>query len=231
MKLVMLPGMDGTGELFHAFANALDNRFETLIVEYPTDQLLSYAELEGVVTPRLPQHEPYTLIGESFSGPIAISIAAKRPRNLHAFILCSTFCRNPRPELGFLSKFVTAIPIQSLPISIIGRFLLGRHTTSERISSLKAVLRRVDAKVLRQRLQLILTVDVSDKLRSVRIPSIYFRGTEDLLIPKGAVALIHKNLPSLSVVCFEAPHFLLQTVPIEASSALVEFLDKTENAL
>src|SRR5487761_478318 len=49
LKLVLLPGMDGTGELFSDFAAALAGEFEIATVWYPTERCLSYSELEGFV--------------------------------------------------------------------------------------------------------------------------------------------------------------------------------------
>ncbi|UUZ51553.1 alpha/beta hydrolase [Massilia sp. B-10] len=46
---------------------------------------------------RLPPAEPYFLLGESFSGPVAIALAAERPPMLLGLILSCTFARNPLP--------------------------------------------------------------------------------------------------------------------------------------
>lgn len=39
-KLVLLPGMDGTGELFAGFVTALPDTFETTTIKYPSDNCL-----------------------------------------------------------------------------------------------------------------------------------------------------------------------------------------------
>ncbi|WP_222432862.1 alpha/beta fold hydrolase [Caenimonas sedimenti] len=98
MTLVLLPGMDGTGELFAPFIAAYGGA--TQVVRYPPTAVLNYAGLEEVARSALPRGEPFVLLGESFSGPIAISLAASRPPNLLGVILCCTFARNPRPFLG-----------------------------------------------------------------------------------------------------------------------------------
>ena len=45
MRLVLLPGLDGTGELFHPFLKALPSRLTSQVVSYPTEQCLTYKEL------------------------------------------------------------------------------------------------------------------------------------------------------------------------------------------
>jgi len=47
--LVLLPGMDGTGEMFAPFVSALGRSCNTLCVRYPGDVALGYAELEALV--------------------------------------------------------------------------------------------------------------------------------------------------------------------------------------
>ena len=94
-KLILLPGMDGTGELFGPFLNALRNRFNAQVIRYPTDLALGYQELSTFVRNALPVDEPYVFLAESFSGPIAIAIAAEAPPSSRGSILCCTFARNP----------------------------------------------------------------------------------------------------------------------------------------
>ena len=56
---------------------------------------LSYAELVELVQRRLQDEKEYVLVAESFSGPVAIEIAATLPANLKALVLCATFISNP----------------------------------------------------------------------------------------------------------------------------------------
>ena len=78
-KLVLLPGLDGTGKLFAEFLEALDLGSSAQVVPYPPDIPLGYDELETLVRAALPAHGPFIILGESFSGPLAIRIAARPP--------------------------------------------------------------------------------------------------------------------------------------------------------
>ena len=93
--IVLLPGMDGTGLLFGPLAEAIGGGLQTVTVSYPPDIPLSYRELLPLVRSALPREAPYLLIGESFSGPLALMLAAEGPPNLKALLLVSTFIRNP----------------------------------------------------------------------------------------------------------------------------------------
>ena len=56
--LVLLPGMDGTGDLFAPFVNAVENRFLVQVVRYPTDRVLDYEGLFALVRSGLPTDTP-----------------------------------------------------------------------------------------------------------------------------------------------------------------------------
>ena len=45
--LVLLPGMDGTGDLFAPLLSALSPALRTIVIRYPSDRPLGYAELEA----------------------------------------------------------------------------------------------------------------------------------------------------------------------------------------
>ena len=95
MKLVLLPGMDGTGILFEPFLESLPESISPIVVTYPCDMPLSYAELLQVIEAKLPSAEPFIVLGESFSGPLALRIAASCPPGLKGLVLSASFARNP----------------------------------------------------------------------------------------------------------------------------------------
>jgi pimeloyl-[acyl-carrier protein] methyl ester esterase len=76
VAIVLLPGMDGTGAMFAGFASSPEEEHRPIIVSYPEDQPLGYRDLEALARTFVPTNEPFILLGESFSGPIAISLAA-----------------------------------------------------------------------------------------------------------------------------------------------------------
>jgi hypothetical protein len=81
-KLILLPGMDGTGELFKYLQEALLDEFDVKVVRYPTDRNLSYSQLMRFVDSAAPVSEPYVLVAESFSTPLAILYARVKSTKL-----------------------------------------------------------------------------------------------------------------------------------------------------
>jgi pimeloyl-ACP methyl ester carboxylesterase len=97
LALVLLPGLDGTGTLFQPLLAHLSANLHPIVVAYPTDVPLGYDELLPLVVKALPASAPFVLLGESFSGPLALTVAALSPSRLQGVILCASFIRNPLP--------------------------------------------------------------------------------------------------------------------------------------
>src|SRR6185369_5547099 len=118
--LVLLPGMDGTGEMFAPLLGQQMSGIEPTVVRYP-DRAATYAQHEAVVRCELPRDRPYVLLGESFSGPVAVAIAAEQPRGLVGIVLCASFLTSPHRLL----RPLRALTPLANPKLVPG--LLGRH--------------------------------------------------------------------------------------------------------
>ncbi len=80
MILALLPGMDGTGTMFSILSRVLPPRFEPRVIDYPARETLSYDALLARIEARLPTDQPYAVVAESFSEPLAIRLAAAKPK-------------------------------------------------------------------------------------------------------------------------------------------------------
>ncbi|MBR7800110.1 alpha/beta fold hydrolase [Undibacterium fentianense] len=229
--LVLLPGMDGTGDLFAPFLEALGDQFKTQVVRYPTDQELGYDELLALTRRFLPIDEPYIVLGESFSGHIAISLAAEAPPLLRGLILCCTFVRNPRPALEPLKSLLPFVPLHWSPSAALGWALLGSFGSIALRAAIAGAVRRVAPKVLRARLRSVASVDVSAMLATVKVPCLYLRASRDRMVPASASVHIQDVLPLVSVVQINAPHCLLQAEPAQAARVVSSFVSEVQGAL
>jgi pimeloyl-ACP methyl ester carboxylesterase len=217
--IVLLPGMDGTGLLFDAFKASLGPDFEVVVVCYPTEKALGYADLERIALKALPTDRPFHLLGESFSGPIAISLAATNPPGLRGLMLCCSFVRNPRPLLGSL-PLIRRLPLKVAPSWLSSRLLMGRHSTPALRAAFDRAIAMVSPSALQARMRSVIGVDVSEKLKRLKMPILYFRGTEDRVVPHTAGKLVQQLAPHSNIVDLPAPHCLLQTMPDEAAAAV-----------
>jgi pimeloyl-ACP methyl ester carboxylesterase len=214
VTLVILPGMDGTGTLHDGVVAALGRDFQTTVAAYPSERALGYPELEAIVRALLPQDRPYMLLGESFSGPIAISIAASGPPGLIGIVLACSFARNPRPALAALRPF----------LGLLSACLLGQFTTAKLRAALKEALATVSAPALRARARAILDIEVTPLLPRIAVPVLYLRGTADRVVPSACSEAILRGVPNARIVDIDGPHFLLQTAPQAAAAAIKNFV-------
>lgn len=223
--LILLPGLDGTGILFSQFKEAIGSSVETRVVAYPADQPLGYAELEALVREALPRDRPYMVLGESFSGPIAIRLGADPPACLAGVILCVTFAKNPYPLLGWAAPWAADFPaVTGLPTWLRAPFIWGTSATDrDRQESLLATT-AVDQAVLRHRIAAVLAVDETKSLACVRVPVLVLQASDDRVIPRAATEHILRTLPEAEHVEIRGPHMLLQIRAAECAGAVTGFM-------
>jgi pimeloyl-ACP methyl ester carboxylesterase len=222
IKLVLLPGMDGTGELFQPLLEALGPSQISIVVSYPEAKPLTYAELESFVRTHLPTG-PFVLLGESFSGPIAISIAASNPQGLQGVVLSCSFASSPRP-LAARASSLLSLPVPTPPVAVLAIALLGSFRTPKLRALLKNALKRVAPSVLRLRLAEALRVNVGEELKAIKVPLLYLQANSDWVVPETAWAEVSSALPGARVLAVSGPHLLLQSNPVASANAIQEFV-------
>src|ERR1700728_5055609 len=159
--LVLLPGLDGTGKLFSEFVKSLGSSVDSRIVAYPKDRALGYGELEALVLGALPRDRRFILLGESFSGPLAIRIAARSPAGLVALVLCATFAKNPFPWLGWARPLAAYLPLKSLPRWVRAPLMWGSADPQRAPAQMERAMAGVSPTVIRRRIAALLAADES----------------------------------------------------------------------
>ena len=221
MKIVLLPGLDGTGLLLSRFVEALSENYSTQVIRYPSNELLQYHELADLVLKQLP-HEDFILLAESFSGPIAYLVAQTKPKNLKSLIFVATFLAPPRKNLLKFSAWLPMPVLLSLPIPnfFIRNFLLGHDIDELTIKLFKKSLKDATAKTLAYRLQQINQLNL--KLTPIQYPVIYLQANQDFLVQKDSLGLFKKYCKQLKILNIDSQHFVLQTQPERCAKMLVD---------
>jgi pimeloyl-ACP methyl ester carboxylesterase len=226
VSLVLLPGLDGTGSLFRPLLSVLPDEIEPIVVSYPAQRFLDYSALRDLALQHVPVGRPFVLLGESFSGPVAVLAAAARPNGLIGVILCASFVSTPRPwaKLGLPLLQLVSIHVAA---QTVGRYLvLGRFNAAGVVDSMLAALASVPNKVLRARLTAAANVDVSAELGAIDVPSLYLQASEDLVVPKEAAEAFSRASTRGNVEVVTGPHFLLQCMPSDAAKSIVRFVER-----
>jgi pimeloyl-[acyl-carrier protein] methyl ester esterase len=150
-QLILLPGMDGTGELFADLIKELPGEIETQIVQYPTDRCLAYSQLAPLVRSVAPASAAFVLIAESFSTPLSIQYAATKPPNLRGVVICAGFVTNPAQGwllqvCSLLSPIFFRLP---LPEFVVRRFLVGQDAPSSLVVAVRDAVSSVSQRCCR----------------------------------------------------------------------------------
>lgn len=225
--LVLLPGMDGTGKLFEPLLAALNPRYNVIVVRYPASVPLAYEALVDLARAELPAEEEFVILGESFSGPVAVSLAAQAPPNLRGLILCASFVRCPVRWSAVLKPLTHLLPFGAVPAAVLSVPLLGRFGSSGARRALAGALAMVDANVLRARTRSVLAVDVRENAAAVKVPFLYLQASADWIVPRSASREIRELVPTLEVLELLGPHMLLQISPAAAAQVIEAFVDRT----
>jgi pimeloyl-ACP methyl ester carboxylesterase len=233
ISLILLPGMDGTGDLFAPFIQALqaNANIKTVVVRYPPNTVLSYAELTRLASAHIPPNQPYVLLGESFSGPIAIALAAKSSQYLKGLILSCTFARNPRAHLSKLlfkrlGFMLPTLPINAVTMPVANTFLMANYTDETIAKMLFSAIQKVSPNVMRARLDAVIGVDYTSYLQKINVPILYLQGKSDYLVPNSAGKYIVEQAKNAELIALNAPHLLLQIAADEAAEKVQSFIAK-----
>lgn len=227
--LVLLPGMDGTGHMFAPLLKALPPNFTATVVRYPHDQELTYEQLKPFAYRAISQSESFVLVAESFSGPLAIEMAATLTEltgQLQALILCASFASNPAPALLQWIRYLNA-PFWfqfRLPHVFVRYAAALWDCDADVIDDLIEHTSTVLPNVLSHRFAQIMQVNVCAHLRRCPVPLLYLRASRDLLVPHKCWEEIARIKPDACFAQIDASHFLLQHRPVEAVAAIQPFL-------
>jgi pimeloyl-ACP methyl ester carboxylesterase len=217
--------MDGSASLRSDFLASLSPQLKGVALGYPPDRPLGYAELEAFVHKALPA-TPFILIAESFSGPLAISLAAAKPAGLLGVVLVCSFARSPVRIPQALREIASWLPVKLIPVHVVAAALLGRYASQPLKTRLSAALAPVRRRVWRARVQAVVRVDVTARLSAITVPLLYIRATEDRLLGRGAFEIIKQRVPEVQLASIDGPHMLLQAKPDEVAMQVRAFAKK-----
>jgi pimeloyl-[acyl-carrier protein] methyl ester esterase len=225
MKLVLLPGLDGTGLLFDPLLRILPSHFSSIVISYPPDEPLGYAELVPYVKSRIPANEDFVIVAESFSGPLAVDIAASHPPHLKGLILCATFVSNPSLVPGQLSWLVRnpVLVLASRPF-LLAHYLTGTDSPASFIENFHKCLHSVSPNVLAYRMRAVMNVNKREELWKCDVPILYLVAQQDRFVKRRSLTEMKSIKATMEVTAIDGPHLLLQRKPEECLEAMNRFI-------
>jgi pimeloyl-ACP methyl ester carboxylesterase len=220
----MLPGLDGTGQVFEPLLQQLPEEIEAQVVRYPADRVMSFQEHVDFVRKQLPRKRPFVLLAESFSGPIGLQILSDPPENLKGVILVATFARHPTPFFLDAALYLPQKLILNLfTKTFLGRFLCLGGAPSESVNIFQNALKSVKLNVLSNRLKILAELPPPPEI-SFSGPSLYLQAKNDRLVPERATGPLQQLLPLLQIEQLPGPHITLLAHPETGARIISNFI-------
>jgi pimeloyl-[acyl-carrier protein] methyl ester esterase len=226
--LVLLPGLDGTGNLFTNFVAALPPALNTRIVRYPTDRFLNYTELLSCALDATPTADSFVVLAESFSTPLAVKLAATRLANLAGLVICAGFITNPVGRWRPLVKALVGPSFFRIPAPgfLVDHFLIGANAPHELRDAVGDTLRSVSPEVMALRIRALMACDAREEMVQVQVPILYLQAALDRLVKERSFEEIRRLKPDTILASIPAPHFALQREPHKAVDLILHFVQR-----
>ncbi len=221
--LVLLPGLDGTDVFLRPLLGALPSWIAPIVVQFPTDGANDYEHLFETVTAAVRELDEYWVLGWSFSGLLALMLAA-RDQRVRGVILCASFVRAPQPLWAWCRIIAIGPVFWMVRVARRVPSFLSRARRTGRWNDKAETWERVSAATLARRIRALLSVDASDTLGRCETTLVYLASSRDRLVPRRNADEIVRLRPSTQVMVIDGPHMALYTQPHDAAAAICRVL-------
>ena len=187
--VVLVPGMNGTADLFYRQVPLLERtyRVATYSLRDDAESLDVLADdLANIVDVAAASERQAIIVGESFGGAVALTMALRHPDRIRALAILNSFSY-------FAPQARLRLAIAGLRILPWGAMSLIRHLTAFRLHSphthrneiLQFIARTVHATRAGYigRLTLLKQFDVRHRLRDIQCPVLFLAADHDHLVP------------------------------------------------
>lgn len=227
--LLLLPGFDGTGNLFGSLSAALNNEFDCVPVCYQ-----DHADLAGydaAVQATCPLDRPVLLLAESFSGPIGLRFLANAPDNLIGGIFSATFAKPPLALIISLAEKLrlASFTIPAVSEQILRWFCLNGVNDIALIREITAVVRDVSGPTVQSRLAALTQMDATSALADIDRPIMTIAAKNDRVIRPRYMHAIRQCTAHRRHATIDGPHLLLQARATAVAVTVREFTKSLTN--
>lgn len=224
MKILLLPGLDGTAILFRPFVEALPDWIEPRCIEYASSGPHGYQDLLPQIRAACAGLDDFVILGWSFSGPLALMMASEAPPGLRGVVICSSFVRAPWLPLRWL-RWASVAPLARLfPLGSRILTKIGGYGSPDVRRDQAEIYRRVTPSAFAARSRAALAVDVRAAAAKCQVPVLYIGASHDIVVPPWNAARVKAAVPRAEVVTIRGPHLALRTNASAGVDAVVRFL-------
>ena len=222
MKLVLLPGLDGTGDLFAALLIEL-SEFECWVITLPATGAQDYPSIVEQVKEKLPKDD-FVLVAESFSGPIGAVLASEGLPQMKGVIFVASFLSPPKKLLVGFARYLPLKMLSKMPLAgyLHKLLFLGPDASHQLVDLFQQTILSLSPQIIKARLKSIQSLSVSSE--NLDLPAAYIQALSDRLVPAGKIVEFKSRFENLTIQPIEGPHFILQSKPAECAVAISELV-------
>ena len=218
MKIILLPGLDGTGSLFNDLLNNLGEDNEVEVISYDHISGLSFIEQAKEIAVKITDVN-VLLVAESYSGRVAYELSQILDSRVRAIVFIASFISSP----SFLSKFAVFLPVSMLKPNFLTAYLLSvlgfnGQATKKQIDRLFNSLKIANRSKLKARLKNIAAL--SSPANVIDCPVTYIRPNRDFLVSSAAVSRLRSLCTNFNVISVSGGHFIAQSAPADCAKAI-----------
>jgi len=221
MKLVLLPGLHGTGELFQPLLPYLDIPLQ--IIELPEMDADNAEIIACHISTQLPE-EPVVILAESFSGSLVPGILNSCQNRIVGVIFVASFISCPNKFYvqccRLLPRFLTKN--RSLVTLALTLFFLNGRADRKMLELCVRTVLSISSKILKSRLKILADLDLPNQ--KFNVPAVYIQAINDRVVNEKSAHNV--------TCCFDTkllklvgPHFILQAKPEESAIAIRKALE------
>ncbi len=225
--LVLVPGMDGTGRLFYRQASLLARRYHVATYRLRDDAAsmdVLVADLAHVIRSISGGAQPAIVVGESFGGTVALSLAVTRPDLVAALVVINSFPRFlPQLRLHLAILALRTLPWQTMPLvrRLTAFRMHSKYTHGAEIRRFMDLTAATTRTGYLGRLRILTQFDVRDRLGEIRAPTLFLASERDHLVPSVAQARhMAARIPGAGIrvllghghICLIAPNIDLEQI-------------------
>lgn len=227
VRIGIIPGIDGATTLLRPLAKEL-LPYHTVLLDYQ-EHGHSVEEVSSLILERIGGERISVLLGQSFGGPVAISLASRIP-TLRAIILVSSFTTPPLQFLSavtqnnLLGELASAFFCSPTGSWLVARLLLGNRSDlfdkfGEQIITQIA---QLSPELIKNRVKAVHSLDISSWLDTLP-PMLSVEARGDPLRLGSSVSFPKAGGMSVPI---EGVHLLAETQPRTIAQLAIEFLEK-----
>lgn len=187
--VVLVPGMNGSGELFYRQIPLFERSYRVATYSLRDDATsldVLAADLAAVVKAMAPEDGQAIIVGESFGGVVALTFALAYPELVSALVILNSFpCFTPKLRLTLAIASLSALPWGTM--SLVRRLTAFRlhsgHTHHTEVKRFLALTARATRDGYINRLRLLRGYDVRSRLRDIQRPALFLAAEQDHLVP------------------------------------------------